>query len=149
MLFLPTHVPSSKNSRRCIGNKAIASKYTTAYIKTTQWLYIQQRNRFKAHLLGLTPPYFVEFHFGRDSNRRFDFINALQIVQDCMVRHEWLEDDNTNILVPLPMISEGKCHHLFPEKPGVWINVLKPSLQEPLVLSRYPWEHLIAVAQGV
>ena len=47
------------------------------------------------------PPYYIEFTFIRDSKRNFDLINACQILQDLMVAHRWIEDDNYNYLIPV------------------------------------------------
>jgi hypothetical protein len=52
-------------------------------------------------LKGKTPPYRIEFTFIRDKHKKFDYINAAQIVQDLMVKNKWLEDDNCDVLIPV------------------------------------------------
>lgn len=46
-------------------------------------------------------PYYVGLYFIRGSHHRFDYINAAQIVQDMMVKHGWIEDDNADYFVPV------------------------------------------------
>lgn len=38
---------------------------------------------------------------------RFDYINPAQTVQDHMVKHNWIEDDNANILMPYFMLADA------------------------------------------
>lgn len=49
----------------------------------------------------MTPPYKVGLFFVRDSKRKFDFINACQIVADMMVEEGWIEDDNADFFTPV------------------------------------------------
>ena len=61
----------------------------------------------------------VGFYFIRDSRRKFDYVNPLQTVQDAMVKHKWIEDDNMEMLLP---IFEG--YHVDKERAGVHITIL-------------------------
>jgi hypothetical protein len=47
------------------------------------------------------------------------------MVQDMMVKHEWLKDDNAKVMIPsyTPFIVN-------PDKPGVFIKVLKSPIWE-------------------
>lgn len=124
MIFIPGHVPSSKNSRMAFNNKVIPNEATRLYKKNTQWYYIQQKSKFIKSLVDLDQPYTIGFYFIRKSHNRFDFINALQVVQDCMVKAGWLEDDNTKFLLPVPITIKGNCFHYNPDNPGVCIYTL-------------------------
>ena len=68
----------------------------------------------------MTPPYKVGLFFVRDSKRRFDYINACQIVADLMVDEGWIEDDDSTNFVPVFLgFSVDK------KNPGVFIVPLK------------------------
>ena len=72
-----------------------------AYKKNTAKEYALLANTFRTMLKGKTPPYRVEFTFIRDSKRRFDYCNAIQIVADMMVEYGWIEDDSADIFLPV------------------------------------------------
>jgi hypothetical protein len=44
-------------------------------------------------------------------------------VQDLMVKHGWLDDDNTTEMFPRPFKIKGKMGHYDKENPGVFIKV--------------------------
>jgi Holliday junction resolvase RusA-like endonuclease len=114
-IFIPINTPSSKNSRVWTGKFFIKNKLSRMWEKDTATFWnIYQRQFVKS--LPPSPPYHVKFYFVRDSKRKFDLINALQIVQDAMVKHHWIEDDNADILVP---VFEG--YHIDKPKAGVYI----------------------------
>ena len=71
-------------------------------------------------LKGKKKPYNIEFTFYRKTKRKFDYINAAQIVQDLMVKHGWIDDDNCTEMKPY----FGNYVHQK-DNPGVFIKVLK------------------------
>lgn len=99
-IFIPGNVPSSKNSRRNFGKISLPSKLTCTYIENTKWHYALNQKKFQNLVINFTKPLRINFKFIRDSRRKFDYINALQIVQDLMVKNNWIEDDNADFLVP-------------------------------------------------
>jgi hypothetical protein len=100
-IYIGGNVASSKNSKRWTGKCLIGSKTTMAYKKNTAKEYALLANTFRTMLKGKTPPYRVEFTFIRDSKRRFDYCNAIQIVADMMVEYGWIEDDSADIFLPV------------------------------------------------
>ena len=62
--------------------------------------------------------------FLRSSKRKFDYINPAQTVQDLMVKYDWIEDDNCDIIVP-----HFSGYRVDKENPGVIIKVLKNGKQ--------------------
>ena len=46
-------------------------------------------------------PYKIELFFIRDSRRRFDYINAAQIIFDLMQEYGYIEDDNSTNIIPV------------------------------------------------
>ena len=82
------------------------------YIQLTDSHYERHAERFYAgyaqgkDLLGepqYNYPVKVGFHFIRSNRLRFDFHNAIQIVADRMVHHNWLPDDDMDHLIPVPL----------------------------------------------
>lgn len=125
MIFIPHNVPSSKNSKRVVRTRTgkvrvIHSKTTMRYIDLTAWDYVAGRKTFHDLIKGMEPPYCVSFKFIRNSRRKFDYVNPLQTVQDLMVKHKWIEDDNSDILLPV-----FEPYEYSKEKPGVIIDVCK------------------------
>jgi hypothetical protein len=100
-IYIPGNVASSKNSKRWTGKFLIGSKTTMEYKKNTGQYYALYKKQFHSMVKDKKPPYRVEFTFIRDSKRRFDYCNAIQILADLMVEYGWIEDDNADILIPV------------------------------------------------
>ena len=118
-IFITGNVPSLKNGKEIIqlpikgakpcckcGHKKgrpmlTASKLHKRYAKTTNHLWQQYRKTFKEIAATRTGRLHVLLYFVRDSRRKFDFTNATDTVQDLMVKHEGMEDDNTTVMVPV------------------------------------------------
>jgi len=98
---IPGNTPSSKNSRVYTGKHFIASKATREWVKKTQDAFIEQRKEFTDELKGLSKPYRITFKFYRGSKHKFDYLNPAQTIQDAMVRHHWLDDDNCDEIIPV------------------------------------------------
>ena len=98
--FIPGNVPSSKNGRRWTGRYFVSSKATTKYRKATAKYYDMYRKGFRKQLAKLELPVKISFKFIRGTKHKFDYINPAQTVQDDMVKHGWMEDDNCEFIVP-------------------------------------------------
>lgn len=118
-VFIPGNVPSSKNSKQWTGKYLISSKQTHRYVKATKKDYEQSAVDFKRIYDSVSKPARIEFHFIRDSRRRFDFCNAVQIVQDLMVKHGWIDDDNAYCIIPV-----FREHEVDKDRAGVLITLL-------------------------
>lgn len=131
-IYIPYNVPSSKNSKQWTGKMLIHSKTTRTYIKNTKQHYIKLKEEFDkqvAQVLGGTNiehhlPLHIDMFFLRSSKRKFDYINPAQTVQDLMVKYDWIEDDNCDIIVP-----HFSGYRVDKENPGVIIKVLKNGKQ--------------------
>lgn len=117
--FIAGNVPSSKNSRVWTGKFFIASKQTTKWRKETEALFIKYKDDFLKAITDLPKPYIIKFTFVRGTKHKFDYINPMQTIQDEMVKHGWLEDDNADEL--LPVIDK---YQYSKDNPGVLIEVL-------------------------
>lgn len=102
-IYIGGNVASSKNGTgfNTKTKTSYKSDSTKNYIKITAKEYALLANTFRTMLKGKTPPYRIEFTFIRDKHKKFDYINAAQIVQDLMVKNKWLEDDNCDVMIPV------------------------------------------------
>ncbi|NCU32114.1 MAG: hypothetical protein EOM23_04100 [Candidatus Moranbacteria bacterium] len=140
MIFIAGNVPSLKNGKV----KGIYHpKTVTKYLRS---LNIQSYSASKGIVKGYKDPnkpnlfieqigdYFkdpsypliIGTHFVRNSKRRFDVINAQQIIFDLMTAHHYLPDDNANYVIPVSFKINGKWFSIDKENPGVWLKRLDP-----------------------
>ena len=124
--FLPGNVPSSKNGRRWTGKYFIASKAVVNYRKVAKKFYQEYADEFTEELKKHELPVSISFKFIRGTRHKFDYINPAQTVQDDMVKHGWISDDNADCLIPCFI------EYSYDKKnPGVWIEI-NPSQKKSL-----------------
>ena len=99
--------------------RVIASKTVMKYRKDTQSYYKKYAKEFSKELKKHTLPVKVSFTFIRGTRHKFDYINPAQTVQDDMVKHGWIEDDNMNFMIPV--FEEFQYDK---KNPGVIIKIL-------------------------
>jgi Holliday junction resolvase RusA-like endonuclease len=117
LIWIPYNVPSSKNSRINTTRGSFMSKPSKAYItklgiqsyssgKKIVKGYIsrpnlieQLRSEFEKRIEGKSFPLEIGFHFVRDSKRKIDFHNIVQIILDLLTAHNIIEDDNMYYLM--------------------------------------------------
>ena len=124
MIFIDGNVPSSKNGKRWTGKRLIGSKATIRYIKTSKKQLVEKKSEFHEMLEGKKKPYIIGYYFVRGTRHKYDWVNPVQTIQDLMVTHGWLEDDNITVMYPKPFKIKGKYGHYDKECPGVFIKVL-------------------------
>lgn len=137
-IFIPGQIPSLKNSKvmgkypsktvqkwlRTFGIQHYSSgKKEVTYFKRIPKQYdfaeiVEPIKKYQDY------PLLIGFHFVRNSNRMWDFGNACQIIQDMMVAHNVIPDDNVNYLLPFPMIRGDKYWSYDKNTPGVYIKIL-------------------------
>ena len=118
--FIPGNVPSSKNGRRWTGRYFVSSKATTKYRKATAKYDDMYRKGFRKQLAKLELPVKISFKFIRGSRHKFDYINPAQTVQDDMVKHHWIDDDNCENILPV-----FEPYEYDKKNPGVEIKLIK------------------------
>lgn len=106
MIFIKGNTPSSKNSKQFVTLKngktmLLNSKTVQKYIKESKGDWILNKNNFKKILEGKEKPYKIELYFIRDSKRRFDYINAAQIIFDLMQEYGYIDDDDSTNVIPV------------------------------------------------
>lgn len=124
MIFISGNTPSSKNSKQFVTLKTgktllINSKTAQKYIKESKADWLINKNEFFKMLKDKEKPYKVELYFIRDSKRRFDYINAAQIVFDLMQEYGYIEDDDSQNIIPV-----FKGFEVDKTKAGVQIDIL-------------------------
>jgi len=141
MIFLHGNVPSSKNSKVKTAKGVFMSKTCSKYLQNigvknyhmrdkTIDEYKKRPNLFKLSVGNYFDdvnvfPVKIGFHFVRDSKRKFDFHNIVQIIADLMVCHRFIPDDDMSCFLPFPMQNEiGEWYTVDKNKPGVYIKIL-------------------------
>ena len=143
IIFIPENVPSLKNSKIATTKGVFMSKTCKRYL---QKLGVKSYSASRREVVGYKtmpnlfenrvavlrgflsefrkPPYRVDFHFVRDSKRKFDFINAVQILADLMVAHRVIADDDMDNFIPGALFFNNRWYSINKQKPGVWVQVL-------------------------
>lgn len=119
LIFIPNNVPSSKNSKVWTGKYFVWSKTAQKYVKDTKEDWLKYRDIFVTQAWGKKLPLKVSFKFIRKSKHQFDYVNPLQTVLDLMVKYEWIEDDNADIILPV-----FEPYEYDKESPGVYIKIV-------------------------
>jgi len=141
MIWIQFNVPSLKNSKIKTSRGIFPSKTVMKYLRklgiakysvskkivkgyaTRPNQFEDLRAQFEEALKDKSPPFVVALHFVRDSKRKFDFHNAVQIIADLMVAHDFIEDDNMDYFIPTALLIEDKYYSVDKECPGVWIEI--------------------------
>ena len=106
MIFIAGNTPSSKNSKQFVtlknGKKLLLnSKIVRKYIDKSEMDWRFNKTEFFKMLKGKEKPYKIELYFIRDSRRKFDYINAAQIIFDLMQHYGYIEDDDSQNVIPI------------------------------------------------
>lgn len=142
LIFIPGNVPSSKNSRINTNKGSFASKTVKSYLnslgiqsysssKKLVKGYVNKSNLienlredFLKQTSGKELPLEIGFHFVRDSRRKFDFHNIVQVVLDLMTAHNIIIDDNMDCVIPFALKIDSKFYSVDKENCGVWIKII-------------------------
>jgi len=141
LIFIEGNVPSSKNSRINTSIGSFASKTVKAYLGklgiqsyssskkiVTGYvnrpnLFEQLREEFTKQIESKELPLEIGFHFVRDSKRKFDFHNIVQVILDLLTAHDFIIDDNMDCVIPYALKIDNKFYSVDKETPGVWIEI--------------------------
>lgn len=144
MIFIPGNVPSLKNKkimgkylpvtvRKYLQLTGIAKYNCNPTKKKPKFVHeYKDPNRPNIFRLsigdyfdGIEYPIVVWFHFVRNSKRRFDFNNAVQIIADLLTAHDFIVDDDMTHFIPYPMYMNGGWFTVDKNNPGVYIDLAK------------------------
>jgi len=121
-IYIPGNVPSSKNNKQIVRSgkftKLIDSERVRQYISNTLQYWTKYKRQFQYLIRDKDYPIHIQFQFIRDSKRRFDFVNPMETLLDCMsgqkyryldkkvpgysTRVAWIPDDDYKHVVPFP-----------------------------------------------
>lgn len=119
MIFIKGNTPSSKNSKRWTGKFLINSKVVMNWKKSVEYDFLKNKKAFKTMIEEKEKPYKIQFKFVRNSKRKFDYVNAVQVVLDMMTKYKWIDDDNADEIMPF------FDYYIYDKKnPGCYIDVL-------------------------
>ena len=152
MVFIPGNVPSLKNSKIKTSRGIFASKTVNSYIRGLGIQHFSSsrkevigykdperpniieglRAQFEAMKKGKKYPIIIGYHFVRNSKRKFDFSNSVEVIQDLLTAHGIIEDDNVEFVFPIPMTDKGNIpnintreynfYSIDKENPGVYLK---------------------------
>ena len=153
MVFIPGNIPSLKNSKVKTSRGIFSSPTVSKFLRSIGIQHFNSRKKevkgyvdpnrpnqfgdlkesFAAMKAGKDDPIIIGYHQVRNSKRLFDFSNSVEILQDLMTAHDFIEDDNVKYVFPVPMSIDGRLitesdPRAFPlysvdkNNPGVWIK---------------------------
>ena len=102
---------------------SVSRKEVKGYV-TKPNLFLEKKELFLKIKGSKAYPLKIGFHFVRDSKRNFDFHNAVQIIADLMVAHDFIEDDDMNHFLPFPILINNQYFTIDKNNPGVFIKIL-------------------------
>ena len=154
MIFIPGNIPSLKNSKVKTSRGIFHSPTVSKFIRSLGIQHFNSRkkeikgykdplkpnkfealrSKFEAMKSGKDDPIIIGYHQVRNSKRLFDFSNSVELVQDLMTAHDFIEDDNVKYVFPVPMSVDGRLinesnprefplYSVDKENPGVWIKL--------------------------
>lgn len=96
------NVPSKKNSKIITKSKrVISSKLVQYYERWATPRLKEQLPTWQEMIQNKPLPLKVSFYFYRDSKRKWDFVNIVQVIADLMQKEGYLIDDDTKNFIPL------------------------------------------------
>lgn len=140
-IFVPGNVPSLKNSKVATSKGVFPSKTVRKYLQNlgvkkyscsrgTFENYKTRPNLFEEAVAPMKElftqkepvpypiPCTIGLFFIRNSRRRFDWINAAQIICDLLTAHGVIHDDDMDNLIPMPIQVAGSWYTIDKERPG-------------------------------
>lgn len=106
------HVPSKKNNRIHTGSKVIPSKAHKAW-------YEKAAKNLPCGSPKIYPPYRIQYRFFPGSLMSFDLSNSLESINDFLVDHEIITEDNWKVLRSLEVSVESVVY----SKPRVEVKI--------------------------
>jgi hypothetical protein len=106
MIIIYGQLKSLKNSKQIFKNRKTGKSFITsssAYKESLPHFIaqcLQNKAAFNKMLQNKEKPYKISFKFYRESHGRFDYINIVQQILDCMVSVGLLEDDDAKNVIP-------------------------------------------------
>jgi len=69
-------------------------------------------------------PLVLGFHQVRDSHRKFDFGNSVELLTDLLTAHDIIPDDSMTHLIPVPVQMNNSWYTVNKKEAGVYLSIL-------------------------
>lgn len=141
MFFVSGNIPSLKNSKIATKRGVFSSPTVQKFLRNYGIKYYSSGKKvvetyktipmtFPKEELRLlfkeaTWPVEIGFHFVRDSRRRFDFVNAVQIILDLFTAFDIIPDDSMDFVTPRAFKMNDKFYSYDKDNPGVYVKIIK------------------------
>jgi hypothetical protein len=86
-------------------------------------LFAKFVEELKESIEQIEKPVLLGFHFVRDSKRKFDFVNAVQLPLDLMVTAGVLSEDDMDEVIPVPFKRDDKFYTVDKTNAGMYITL--------------------------
>lgn len=106
MITIYQELISSKNSKNIFRNRKTGQMFVAKNQRAQQsekdllGEIISKKDFFLEEIKGLEKPYYCLFKIYRKTHRRFDYVNIIQLLSDCMTQAGIWEDDCADIMIP-------------------------------------------------
>ena len=104
------------------------SKRVREYKKASEGILYQNKPKFIQACANKPLPYLLGFFFVRDSKRKFDFGNAMEVLLDLFTEYGYYDDDNMNIVMNFPL-----GYQVDPNRPGAYVVVMDTNFLRDLI----------------
>lgn len=126
-IFIPGNVPSLKNSKQIFVNKKTGKSFITSselckqYVRDTDIHWRIFKPKFLELIKDKQKPYKIQMFFIRDSKRKADFHNLIQLPMDLMIEHGWILDDNMDEVIP---VAKSPAYGIDKKMAGIIISLI-------------------------
>jgi Holliday junction resolvase RusA-like endonuclease len=120
---------SSKNSMQIIPNRSrkpnqppyflVKSKACKDAETPIEKQLLVHRPKWRSMTKDASFPLALKFKIYRKAHRRFDYVNCIQSLLDCMTRMKWIEDDDADHIIPI-----FDQYEVDPKNPRVEISLV-------------------------
>ena len=123
MITIYGELYSSKNSRQivkaCGRFMLLPSKAYREHKKPIEQQLVLNRGKWLNEIKDASMPLKISFKIYRQTHRRFDYVNVVQGILDCMTECGWILDDNADVILPV-----FEQYEVDPKNPRVEIKLL-------------------------
>ena len=106
MITIYQELISSKNSKNLFRNRKTGKLFVAKNIRAqnSQKSLLDEitskRDSFLQEMADIEKPYYCLFKIYRKTHRRFDYVNIIQLLSDCMTIAGIWEDDCADVVIP-------------------------------------------------
>jgi len=141
VFFIQNNIPSLKNSKVSTSKGVFSSPVVQKFLRSYGIKYYSSGKKvvegYKTIPMTFPAdelrelfkesewPIEIGFHFVRSSRRRFDFVNAVQIILDMFTAFDIIPDDSMDFVTPRAFKINDKFYSYDKNNPGVYVKIIK------------------------